>query len=141
MKQKLEILELKDLENKGQKDKKSEIESIKKQYEGQLKLINNDFITVKNSLFEKEKEIMSVKEKNIVIEQKLLNLKKQLDQGSHLSDKVNQNDQIQKEAIAGLENLISEKDKELFFNALINPKSPNENLKAAKEKYDNLISA
>ena len=37
--------------------------------------------------------------------------------------------------------LISEKDKELFFKALMNPKSPNENLKAAKEKYDNLISA
>ena len=37
--------------------------------------------------------------------------------------------------------LISEKDKELFFKALMNPKSPNENLKVAKEKYDNLISA
>jgi uncharacterized protein (DUF1778 family) len=36
--------------------------------------------------------------------------------------------------------LISEKDKEVFFEALMNPPSPNENLKAAKEKYDKVIS-
>jgi hypothetical protein len=37
--------------------------------------------------------------------------------------------------------LISEKDKEVFFEALMNPPSLNENLKAGKEKYNNLISA
>jgi uncharacterized protein (DUF1778 family) len=37
--------------------------------------------------------------------------------------------------------LVSEKDKELFFEALMNSPIPNESLKAAKEKYDNLISA
>jgi uncharacterized protein (DUF1778 family) len=37
--------------------------------------------------------------------------------------------------------LASEKDKEIFFDALMNSQSPNENLKAAKSKYDNLISA
>ncbi|CAN1486819.1 Vibrio phage ICP1, Orf50 [Spirosomataceae bacterium] len=37
--------------------------------------------------------------------------------------------------------LVSEKDKELFFEALMNSPIPNESLKAAKEKYDKLISA
>jgi uncharacterized protein (DUF1778 family) len=37
--------------------------------------------------------------------------------------------------------LVSEKDKELFFEALMNSPIPNESLKAAKEKYDNLMSA
>lgn len=37
--------------------------------------------------------------------------------------------------------LVSEKDKEMFFEALMSPPTPNESLKAAKEKYDNLISA
>lgn len=36
--------------------------------------------------------------------------------------------------------LISEMDKEVFFKALLHPLSPNEALKAAKEKYNNLIS-
>ncbi|MBK9510037.1 MAG: DUF1778 domain-containing protein [Cytophagaceae bacterium] len=36
--------------------------------------------------------------------------------------------------------LISEMDKEVFFKALLHPSSPNEALKAAKEKYNNLIS-
>ena len=35
--------------------------------------------------------------------------------------------------------LISELDKKVFFEAILNPASPNEALKAAKEKYDNLI--
>lgn len=34
--------------------------------------------------------------------------------------------------------LKTEKDKEIFFNALENPKEPNENLKKAKERYDKL---
>jgi uncharacterized protein (DUF1778 family) len=37
--------------------------------------------------------------------------------------------------------LVSEKDKEVFFKALMNPPIPNESLKAAKEKYNKLISA
>ena len=37
--------------------------------------------------------------------------------------------------------LVSEKDKEVFFDALMTPPMLNESLKAAKEKYDKLFSA
>ena len=36
--------------------------------------------------------------------------------------------------------LASEKDKEVFFDALINPPKPNKDLLSAKDEYDKLIS-
>ncbi len=36
--------------------------------------------------------------------------------------------------------LASQKDKEIFFDSLLNPREPNSDLFSAKEKYDKLIS-
>lgn len=36
--------------------------------------------------------------------------------------------------------IASEKDKEIFFDSLVNPPMPNSDLISAKEEYDNLIS-
>ena len=36
--------------------------------------------------------------------------------------------------------LSSDKDKEIFFNALLNPTEPNENLKAAAKLYEEFLS-
>lgn len=36
--------------------------------------------------------------------------------------------------------IASQKDKEIFFDSLLNPPKPNKDLLSAKEKYDKLIS-
>lgn len=36
--------------------------------------------------------------------------------------------------------IASQKDKEIFFDSLVNPPMPNNDLISAKEEYDNLIS-
>jgi len=46
-----------------------------------------------------------------------------------------------KEIIEERERIVaSQKDKELFFDSLLNPPMPNNNLLSAKEEYDNLNS-
>ncbi len=46
-----------------------------------------------------------------------------------------------KEIIEENERIIaSQKDKEIFFNSLLNPPKPNNDLLSAKKEYDNLIS-
>jgi len=46
-----------------------------------------------------------------------------------------------KEIIEKSEQIIaSQKDKEIFFNALINPPKPNDDLVSAKEEYNKLLS-
>ena len=46
-----------------------------------------------------------------------------------------------KEIIEEREQIIaSQKDKELFFDSLVNPPSPNSNLLSAKDEYNKLIS-
>ncbi|TAJ12632.1 DUF1778 domain-containing protein [Marinilabiliaceae bacterium JC017] len=46
-----------------------------------------------------------------------------------------------KEIIEERERIIaSQKDKEVFFDALVNPPKPNTDLRSAKEEFDNLIS-
>lgn len=46
-----------------------------------------------------------------------------------------------KEIIEERERIVaSQKDKEIFFNALLNPPKPGSNLLSAKDEYDKLIS-